>query len=131
MVETSEPFNEMPLPRNLNADYERAADFLFATPGPTINVFAAHHKNGKVYGRTFEKTAPDRASLIDWMKRGQVRGFNLYYNINGLKVRLDLIKKATEGARLDCLCPAWRLRCVKPQNRRGAPQSAPIHKGAA
>jgi hypothetical protein len=87
----------MCLPRNLKPDYEQAADFLFATPGPTINVFAAHHDNGKVYGRTFEKIAADRASLIDWMKRGQVRGFNIYFNINGLRVKLDLIKKAKEG----------------------------------
>jgi hypothetical protein len=89
------------LPRNVRPDYERAADFLFATPGPTINMFAAHHDNGKVYGRTFEKIAADRASLIDWMKRGQVRGFNIYFNINGLRVKLDLIKasRQTRSAR--------------------------------
>jgi len=96
MVEIREPISGMCLPRNVKPDYERAADFLFATPGPTINVFAAHHDNGKVYGRTFEKTVVDRASLIDWMKRGQLRGFNIYFNINGLEVKLGLIKKARE-----------------------------------
>jgi hypothetical protein len=96
MVEISEAGRDISLPRNVKADYERAADFLFATPGPTINVFAAHHDNGRVYGRTFEKTAPDRASLIDWAKRGQVRGFNIYFNINGLRTKLGRIRKASE-----------------------------------
>ena len=89
MVEIREPISGMRLPRNVKPDYERAADFLFATAGPTINVFAAQHDNGKVYGRTFEKTAPDRACLIDWMKRLQLRGFNIYFNINGLEVKLE------------------------------------------
>lgn len=75
MVEINDVGEGMCLPRNVKPDYERAADFLSATPAPTINLFAAHHDNGRVYGRTFEKTAPGRASPMGWMKRGQVRGF--------------------------------------------------------
>jgi len=96
MVEISDPISGICLPPNVKPDYDQATEFLFATPGPTINVFAAHHDNGNVYGRTFEKTATDRASLIDWMRRGQARGFNIYFNINGLWVKLGLIKKARE-----------------------------------
>jgi hypothetical protein len=35
MVEISRPNSGMCLPRNVKPDYEGAADFLFATPGPT------------------------------------------------------------------------------------------------
>ncbi|HXR25596.1 MAG TPA: hypothetical protein VN742_09570 [Candidatus Binataceae bacterium] len=63
-----------------------AIDFLTSLPGPLADLTAIHPTSGKIIGHSFDKA--NRAECEDWITAATARGYGVYFNVNGLDIKL-------------------------------------------
>jgi len=72
----------------------KAVEFLASLPGQFIDLTAINPKTGIISGRSYAKgNAGDRAACAKAIETATARGAGLYFNINGLSVRLGIDKR--------------------------------------
>ncbi len=68
-----------------------AIDFLKSLPGPFIDLTAINPTTGKISGMSFSRgNGEDRNKCERWIAGATAKGYGIYFNVNGLRVRLGI-----------------------------------------